>query len=126
MHEAQMAQEKLSKEERAAKKQARIDARVAKNEARMEARAAKAAERAKMLEKVEAERAACVAAIRLPATHQSWGSTRIRAWGVLASACASAAKRKRVTVEALAGARAQLQNVGRMSLDACSNIIHGR
>ena len=102
-----------SKEDRAAQKQARTDAK-----------ADKVAAKAAVTESIIVERAACVSSIRLPAEHQSWGATRIRAWSSLAAACAQAASRKKITPEALIEARMRLANVGDLSLIECGHAIY--
>lgn len=103
----------VTKEDRAAAKQARADAKA-------ETAAAKAA----LAESIIAERAACVSSIRLPAEHQSWGATRIRAWSSLAAACAQAASRKKIALEDLVEARTRLANVGGLSLVECGEAIY--
>jgi hypothetical protein len=106
---------KLSKAERLRLKEERAQARVARALAKTEAAKALAA-----------ERKACIEAIVLPKAHQSWGACRIRAWNVVAADCAAAAKRKRMTVEALSGLRGKLKSVGKLSLDACAQIAFSR
>ena len=98
--------------------------RVAHKQGRADAKAKKVAAKEHLAESIIVERSACISAIRLPAAHQSWGATRIRAWSSLATACAQAASRKKITPEALIEARMRLASVGDLSLLECGQAIY--